>query len=69
MKRSVTPSETLRAALVLDGRPVRRIALEARVPSTILTRFLKSERGMSIRSLDRVAAVVGLELVPRRRSA
>lgn len=68
MKRS-KPSETLRAAIVLDGRPVRRIARAAKVPSTVLTRFLRSERGMTIHSLDRVAGVVGLELVPRRRSA
>lgn len=60
-----TASETLRAAIVLDERPVNRIATMARVPPSILSRFVKGERGMTTRSLDRVAAEVGLELRPR----
>jgi hypothetical protein len=69
MRRHSTPSETLRAAIILDGRPVRRIARQAQVPPTILTRFVRNENGLSMRTLDRVASVVGLELVSRRRSA
>ena len=61
-----TASETLRAAIVLDDRPVHRIARTANVPPSILSRFMSRERGMTIRSFDRVAAAVGLELRPRR---
>jgi len=60
-----TASETLRAAIVLDDRPVHRIARTANVPPTVLSRFMRRERGMTIQSLDRVAAAVGLELRPR----
>ena len=60
-----TASETLRAAVILDARPVHRIARTANVPPSILSRFMARERGMTIRSFDRVAAAVGLELRPR----
>jgi hypothetical protein len=60
------PSESLRAAIVLDERPVHRIAKTANVPPTVLSRFMRRERGMNTRSFDRVAAAVGLELRPRR---
>jgi hypothetical protein len=59
------PSDTLRAAVTLDARPVHRIARTANVPPTVLSRFMRRERGMTIQSLDRVAAAVGLELRPR----
>ncbi len=59
-------SDTLRAAIVLDARPVHRIARTANVPPSILSRFVRGERGMTTRSFDRVAAAVGLELRPRR---
>jgi|694.fasta_scaffold58269_7 hypothetical protein len=60
------PSDTLRAAVTLDARPVHRIARTANVPPTVLSRFMRGERGMTTRSFDRVAAAVGLELRPRR---
>jgi len=59
------PSDTLRAAVTLDARPVHRIARTANVPPTVLSRFMRGERGMTTRSFDRVAAAVGLELRPR----
>jgi hypothetical protein len=60
------PSDTLRAAIILDERPAHRIAKTANVPPTVLSRFMRRERGMTIRSFDRVAAAVGLELRRRR---
>lgn len=67
--RRTHPTDALRAAIILDGRPVQRIAREANVPATIITRFMNRDRGMTTRSFDRVAAAMGLELVPRRRRA
>jgi|LakMenEpi03Aug12_release.lakeMendotaPanAssembly.Ray.scaffolds.fasta_scaffold206105_3 hypothetical protein len=63
------PHDTLRAALVLDRRPVRQIAREANVPHSVLVRFASRQRGMSARSFDRVASVLGYELRPRAARA
>lgn len=66
MRRIVTPSDALRAAITLDGRPVRRIARQAKVPATIITRFMRRDRQMTTRSFDRVADAVGLAFMPRK---
>ena len=60
------PSDALRAAITLDGRPVLRIARQAQVPASIITRFVRRERSMNVTSFDAVAAAVGLTFVPRR---
>lgn len=64
--RRIAPSDALRAAVTLDGRPIRRIARQAKVPATILSRFMRRDRQMTTRSFDRVADAVGLSFVPRR---
>lgn len=61
------PSEYLRAAIENDGRPLRRIAAEASVPTSVISRFVNRQRGLSSGSFDLVAGVVGLELHRRRR--
>lgn len=63
--RRIAPSEALRAAVTLDGRPIRRIARQAKVPATILSRFMRRDRQMTTRSFDRVAEAVRLEFVFR----
>lgn len=65
----IAPSETLRAAIVIDGRPLRRIAKEANVPASAVCRFMNRKRDLSSRSIDRVASVLGYELRPMSRSA
>ena len=62
------PSDSLRAAILTDGRPLRRIATQASVPASSITRFIRRERGLSGRAFDRVAGVVGVELRPAARS-
>ena len=62
----IAPHDTLRAALTLDRRPVRQIAREAAVPHSSLVKFMRRQRGMSARSFDRVAYVLGYELQPAR---
>lgn len=62
-------SDALRAAILTDGRPLRRIAGQASVPASSICRFIRRERGLSCRALDRVAGVVGVELRPVSRSA
>jgi hypothetical protein len=63
------PHDTLRAALVLDRRPLRQIAREALVSPSVLVRFAKRERGMSAPTFDRLAGVLGYELRPRPTAA
>lgn len=63
--RRIAPSDALRAAVTLDGRPIRRIARQAKVPATILSRFMRRDRQMTTRSFDRVAEAVRLEFVCR----
>jgi len=67
--RRKAPSETLRAAIVLDGRSLRRIAGQAEVPASTISRFINRRRGLSSRDFDRVAGVMGFELRPAARSA
>lgn len=65
----IAPSETLRAAIVLDGRPLRRIAEKANVPASTISRFINRRRGLSSRAFDRVAGAIGCELRPMARSS
>lgn len=64
----IAPSDSLRAAILTDGRPLRRIAAKASIPASSITRFIRRERGLSGRAFDRVAGVVNWELRPRPRS-
>lgn len=66
MQRTVI-SDALRAAILTDGRPLRRIAGQASVPASTITRFIRRQRGLSSRALDRVANAVGVELRPVAR--
>ena len=67
--RMISASDSLRAAVLTDGRPLRRIAGQAKLPASSITRFIRRERGLSSRAFDRVAAAVGLECRPPARSA
>jgi hypothetical protein len=64
-----TLSDTLRAAVLMDGRPLRRIAAQADVPVSSISRFTRRERGLSCHAMDRVAGVLGVQLRPSARSA
>ncbi len=64
----IAPSDSLRAAILTDGRPLRRIARSASLPASSITRFIRRERGLSSRSFDRVAAAVNWELRPASRA-
>ena len=63
------PSDSLRAAILTDGRPLRRIAESAKLPPSSITRFIRRQCGLSSRAFDRVAAAVNCELRPATRSA
>ena len=70
MKTATTPTEFLREACRLDGRNCNRLARDAGVPVPVLWRFMHGERPtLSTKTLDRLAAALDLELVPRRVAA
>jgi hypothetical protein len=67
--KQIAPSDSLRAAILTDGRPMRWIASQARLPASSISRFIRRERGLSSRAFDRVAGVVNCELRPATRTA
>lgn len=69
MQRNSTPTEILKAAIAIDGRPVTRIAKDAGVDHAILSRFVRGERGINLSTFDRVCGVMDLGLQRRRKSA
>ncbi|GEM_PF-2336001 len=67
----VTISETIREQLakaLATGRTLHSITIESGVHWGHLGRFLRGQRGLSGRSLDRLAEVLGVVAVVRRRT-
>jgi len=63
-----TITEALRRALKADRRPLYQIARAARVPHPNLYCFVSGKRkGIRLASAERLAAVLGLELRPKKR--
>ena len=70
VKATVTPTDFLREACRLDGRSINRLARDAGVPVPVLWRFVREDRPtLNTATLDRLAAALDLELVPRRPAA
>jgi hypothetical protein len=63
----IAPSEAIRLAVLDDGRPLRQIARSAGLPCSSISRFIRRQRGLSSRSIDRIADTIGVELRPVRR--
>ena len=64
-------SQGLAQAIRASGLSPYMVAKQSRINSSMVTRFLNGERGMSLATLDRLAAVLGLELrrLPREAPA
>jgi len=70
MVTAITPTAFLREACRSDGRSINRLARDAGVPVPVLWRFVREDRpNLSTATLDRLAAALDLELVPRRPAA
>ena len=70
MVTATTPTAFLREACRSDGRSINRLARDAGVPVPVLWRFVREDRpNLSTATLDRLAAALDLELVPRRPAA
>jgi transcriptional regulator with XRE-family HTH domain len=62
-------SERLRAAIQAAGVSRYRIAQECGVAESVLSRFVRGERGLDLPTVDRVAAYLGLDLVTVKNAA
>lgn len=55
-------SDQLRRIIESSGQSWYRIAIESGVQQSSLSRFMRGERGLTTDSLDKIGAVLGLEL-------
>jgi transcriptional regulator with XRE-family HTH domain len=58
-------SEQIRAAVAGSGLSRYRIAKEIGVSQALLSKFMHGKRGLSMEVLDRLGALLGLEIVAR----
>lgn len=65
----VSVSESLRAAIVADGRSLNQLSIATDVDSGRLSRFVRAQRGLTLKGVDSLCAELGLSLVPIRRPA
>ncbi len=66
MKRKKLPSVSDRLRAAIAAAPVSRyrMAMETGVSQSVLSRFVRGERGLDLSSVDRLAAYLELDLVP-----
>jgi DNA-binding phage protein len=57
--------EQLREAVQASGKTVYRVAKDAGIKPTVLSRFLRRERDIRGETFAKVAAALGLELRPK----
>ena len=66
-KRQPTVSEQLREAIAQAGQSLRLIAEECGVNDAQLSRFMRAERGLTTKTVDRLCEYLGLELRTSKR--
>ena len=62
-------TDTLRKAIRDADVTIYRIAKETDVASTVIYRFYRGERDLTLSTADKLAAYFGLELRPREKPA
>jgi plasmid maintenance system antidote protein VapI len=67
--RNRNAATVVREAIRRDHRPITRLALDAGVSHSMVSRFVSGQRGVTIDTMDRLIGTLGLELRPLRRSA
>jgi DNA-binding phage protein len=59
----------VRDAIRRDNRSITRLARDAGVSQSQVSRFVSGKRGVTIVTMERLLGTLGLELRPLRRSA
>ena len=67
MAEQHTISERLRAAILAAPVSRRRIALATGVAESVLSRFVRRQHSIDLRTADKLAAHLGLDLVPAKQ--
>jgi hypothetical protein len=62
-----TFTDQLRRAVIDSGVSRYRISVESGIAESVLSRFVRGERGLNSDSIDRLMECLGLEIRPRRR--
>jgi transcriptional regulator with XRE-family HTH domain len=60
-------TEVLRRAILECGESRAAISRETGIAESILSRFVRGERGLSSESIDALIEFLGMEIRPRRR--
>ncbi len=55
-------ADSLKAAVKATGKSVNSIAKQSGVPQAVLQRFVTGQRGMTLDTVERLCAYLGLEL-------
>ena len=58
--------EQIRAAIKESGLTIYRLAKDSGVPQPVLSRFVNAKRGITLSTASKLAATLGLELVPKK---
>lgn len=54
--------DVIREAIQRDGRTPYRLSLDSGVAQAVLSRFIRNERDLNLRTADRLCKALGLEL-------
>jgi hypothetical protein len=60
-------TDQLRRAVIDSGISRYRISQESGIAESVLSRFVRGERGLKSDSIDRLMECLGLEIRPRRK--
>ena len=58
-----TITEEVRAAIADSGLSLGEIGRRADVPTSVLSRFMREERSITVETLDKIAEALGLRVV------
>lgn len=59
--------DVLRDFIRADGRSVYQLWKDSGVAQAVLGRFMRGERDLNLRTVDRICEVLGVELTRRRK--
>jgi plasmid maintenance system antidote protein VapI len=62
MKTKSTLADTLRKAIRASGQSQHAISRQTEVPPPVISRFLSGKRDLTLRTAERLAEYLGLEL-------
>jgi len=59
-------ADILRRAVTASGKTHYRLHVETKLSETQISRFMAGTQGLSLRSAEKLASVLGLELIERK---